>query len=349
MNAPSWREPPSPSGRTATASAAPTPAAVLNHQPAPDAAAGPDATASPEATDRPAGYSIGELAETAGVSVKTVRFYSDSGLLPEAGRSPGGHRRYGAGALERLRTVRRLRALGLALPAVAEILHGEAELAGALARQREETRRQMAELRWREAALAAFELAGPEGLELLGEALDSPPGPDVLAAFWRRILPVRLPPRLMSAIVGSAVPELPADPTPQQALAYARLHALASDRAAAASIRDLTGPGPGCDAVKMYEGLGEAYALAGQELRAGRPPAAGGALDCFVQAHAAAERTTDSAGFRRGLADRTAGRRDLRMERYWSLAAELRADGEPDMGSAHTWLAVALKSSVRYA
>ncbi|MFD7989223.1 MerR family transcriptional regulator [Kitasatospora indigofera] len=315
----------------------------------PPALLGPAAAPDAPAAEQQAGYSIGELAEAAGVSVKTVRFYSDSGLLPEAGRSPGGHRRYGAGALERLRTVRRLRALGLALPAVAEILHGEAELAGALARQRRETRRQMVELRWREATLAAFELTGPEGLELLGEALENPPGPDVLAAFWRRILPVRLPARLMSAIVASAVPELPGDPTPGQALAYARLHALASDRAAAASIRELTGPGPDCDAVRMYEGLGEAYELAGQELRAGRPPTAGGALDCFVQAHAAAERRTDTADFRRGLAHRTAGRRDTRMERYWSLAAELRADGEPDMGSAHHWLAVALKSSVRYA
>ncbi|GAA2652792.1 hypothetical protein GCM10010425_78120 [Streptomyces spororaveus] len=35
-------------------------------------------------------WSIGELAEWAGTTVKTVRFYSDRGLLPEAGRSSGG-------------------------------------------------------------------------------------------------------------------------------------------------------------------------------------------------------------------------------------------------------------------
>lgn len=33
---------------------------------------------------------IGELAEHLGVSVKTVRFYSDRGLLPEASRAPAG-------------------------------------------------------------------------------------------------------------------------------------------------------------------------------------------------------------------------------------------------------------------
>ncbi|MFC9326034.1 MerR family transcriptional regulator [Kitasatospora sp. NPDC057015] len=330
MNAPSWPAEPPPS--------ADPPAAG---RPGPES---PGASPHP-----PAGLSIGELAETAGVSVKTVRFYSDSGLLPEAGRSPGGHRRYGAEALDRLRTVRRLRALGLALPAVAEILRGDTELAEALAGQRRETRRQMVELRWREAALAAFELAGPEGLELLGEALDSPPGPDVLHAFWRRVLPVRLPARLTSAIIEAAVPELPSDPTAHQALAYARLHALASDRAVAVGIRETTGPGPYCDAVKLYEGMREAYGLAAAELRAGHHPATGDALDCFVQAHAAAERAVDSTDYRRTLARRTAGRGDARMERYWSLAAELRADGEPDMGAAHAWLAGALFAQVREA
>ncbi|CAM5310591.1 MerR family transcriptional regulator [Streptomyces californicus] len=47
-------------------------------------------------------YAIGELAERAGVTVKTVRFYSDRGLLPEASRTTGGHRRYGPEAAERL-------------------------------------------------------------------------------------------------------------------------------------------------------------------------------------------------------------------------------------------------------
>ncbi|MFD0853398.1 MerR family DNA-binding transcriptional regulator, partial [Actinomadura adrarensis] len=58
-------------------------------------------------------WSIGELAERAGGTVKTVRFYSDLGLLPESPRSSGGHRRYGPAALERLRLIRSLRALDL--------------------------------------------------------------------------------------------------------------------------------------------------------------------------------------------------------------------------------------------
>ncbi|MEU3173729.1 MerR family transcriptional regulator, partial [Streptomyces sp. NPDC007000] len=70
-------------------------------------------------------WSIGEFAERAGATVKSVRFYSDRGLLPEAFRSGGGHRRYGPEALERLRLIRSLRALDLSLPEVRRVLEDE--------------------------------------------------------------------------------------------------------------------------------------------------------------------------------------------------------------------------------
>lgn len=53
---------------------------------------------------------IGEPAARTGLPVKTIRCYSDIGLLPESGRSRGGHRRYTADALSRLRLIQRLRA-----------------------------------------------------------------------------------------------------------------------------------------------------------------------------------------------------------------------------------------------
>ncbi|WP_371496091.1 MerR family transcriptional regulator [Kitasatospora sp. NBC_00374] len=284
------------------------------------------------------GYGIGELAEAAGVSVKTVRFYSDSGLLPESGRSPGGHRRYGASALERLRTVRRLRALGLPLPAVAEVLRGDAEAAAALAVHRAEVERQLTDLRWRQAALEAV-AEQPGALDLVGDALRTPPATDALAAFWRRVLPLRLPPRLVAAIIDAAVPDLPGSPTPAQALAYARLHAVATDRAAAAAIR--TADGGSCDdAHLLYEGLGEAYELA----RLGAPDA----LDCFVGAHARAGRAADSPAFRRALVTRLT-RPNPHMAAYWTHSGALRADPAPDMGTTHAVLTAELVRSVHAA
>jgi DNA-binding transcriptional MerR regulator len=102
-------------------------------------------------------WSIGQLAERAGVTVKTVRFYSDRGLLPEAARSGGGHRRYGPEALERLRLIRSLRGLDVPVPDVGRLLEQEDALDDALegvidGRLRELGTR-LTVLRWRQAAL----------------------------------------------------------------------------------------------------------------------------------------------------------------------------------------------------
>lgn len=45
---------------------------------------------------------IGELAERAGVTAKTVRFYEDEGLLAEPARTPAGYRDYDPVVLDRL-------------------------------------------------------------------------------------------------------------------------------------------------------------------------------------------------------------------------------------------------------
>lgn len=40
-------------------------------------------------------HPIGELARRTGVPVRTIRFYSDTGVVVPAGRSPAGYRLYG--------------------------------------------------------------------------------------------------------------------------------------------------------------------------------------------------------------------------------------------------------------
>jgi hypothetical protein len=59
--------------------------------------------------------SIGELSARTGLPVRTIRFYSDSGVVPPAERSAGGYRLYGPDALARLGLVRTLRDLGSGL------------------------------------------------------------------------------------------------------------------------------------------------------------------------------------------------------------------------------------------
>ncbi|KAA1423925.1 heavy metal-responsive transcriptional regulator [Mumia zhuanghuii] len=73
---------------------------------------------------------IGELAEAAGTTTKTLRFYEDQGLLPPAERTPAGYRAYTPEAVTRLDFVHRGQAAGLTLAQIKQILdirdHGQA-------------------------------------------------------------------------------------------------------------------------------------------------------------------------------------------------------------------------------
>lgn len=71
---------------------------------------------------RPAMLRIGELAELAGVTTRTIRHYHRIGLLAEPGRQDNGYRAYQLRDAVRLLRVRRLVELGLSLDEVADAL-----------------------------------------------------------------------------------------------------------------------------------------------------------------------------------------------------------------------------------
>ena len=66
---------------------------------------------------------IGQVADGAGVSVDTVRFYERRGVLAAPERAPSGYRTYTIATIERIRLARRLQALGLTLDEVIDALH----------------------------------------------------------------------------------------------------------------------------------------------------------------------------------------------------------------------------------
>jgi DNA-binding transcriptional MerR regulator len=65
---------------------------------------------------------VSKLAEQAGTSSDTVRYYERIGLLPETERSASGYRLYGDEAVDRLRFIKRAQRFGLRLEAIAELL-----------------------------------------------------------------------------------------------------------------------------------------------------------------------------------------------------------------------------------
>ena len=58
----------------------------------------------PQEHGRGLGLTIGQLARRTGLSVKTIRWYSDQGLVPPAGRTAAGYRLFRATLLANLET-----------------------------------------------------------------------------------------------------------------------------------------------------------------------------------------------------------------------------------------------------
>ncbi|WP_237151952.1 MerR family transcriptional regulator [Oryzibacter oryziterrae] len=58
---------------------------------------------------------IGDLARATGLTVDTLRYYEDIGLLPPSQRDRSGHRIYGAESLRWLEFVGRLKATGMGI------------------------------------------------------------------------------------------------------------------------------------------------------------------------------------------------------------------------------------------
>lgn len=66
---------------------------------------------------------IGQVAERAGVSVDTVRFYERRGLLPAAERRPSGYREFDSSTVDRIRTAKAMQELGFTLDEIVDALH----------------------------------------------------------------------------------------------------------------------------------------------------------------------------------------------------------------------------------
>ena len=132
-------------------------------------------------------FRIGEVAEQAGVSTRTLRYYQELGLLDPAGHSPGGSRRYSTADVARLRRILELRdVMGFDLERISTILHAEDRLA----ELREEVRAGVSPDRRREVVSEAITLNNAmrrqvhDKLDVLQSFLDEL---EIKAAKYRQI------------------------------------------------------------------------------------------------------------------------------------------------------------------
>jgi DNA-binding transcriptional MerR regulator len=280
-------------------------------------------------------YSIGDLARRTGLTVKTIRYYSDQGIVPAAGRTSAGYRRYDIEAVARLQLVRTLRDLGLDLATIRRVVDREISLAEVAAAHADALAVQIRVLRLRQAILRAVAKRGsvPEEMGLmhrlakLSEDERRRLVDDFLGAVFADV---------EAGIVRTATPELPDDPDPDQIEAWVELAELTQDPEFRASTRRMaeryaagarTGQVPRRDAVAIVRDQ-VAPALA-----AGLDPAAPEAKAVVADVMGRYARTVgqpDSVELRRELVGYLQAASDPRWYRYLDLLSVINGWSPPE-------------------
>ena len=301
-------------------------------------------------TTAPVSLTIGQLARRTGVPARTIRFWSDEGLVPPTDRSTSGYRRYDAAAVARLDLVRTLRDLGMGHDDVREVLarrRGVDEVASAHVRAIDE---QIRALRVQRAVCTLLargrtddrgmilmndlaRLSAAQRQQMIDEFVDDvfagtdPEAPGAGIANGMRMLPA----------------ELPDDPTPEQVQAWVELAELVGDPSFKARCREMAVEGSNADPDQPQPF--DPCAM----LEHAEPARAAGVAPGSAEAEAVLERI--------GVGDRERSERtdlaatietfsDRRVERYWELLGVLNgwpARETPPSVPAMEWVAAALR------
>lgn len=304
---------------------------------------------------------IGELARLTGVSVKTIRFWSEQGLVPPADRTPTGYRLYGHDAHVRLELVRTLRDLDVDVATIRKIVDrkvGVAEVARAHAAALQV---RIDSMRLQRSVLEAIagrgsttaeeitlmhklaQLSDSERRQLVNDFIDETfAGLDLGDDFLPQMRAV--------------MPDLPDDPTQTQLAAWIELGELVQDRDFRASLRKaaveqaraVTEVGDvGAEAHRSLADLLQAKAGAAAEAGlAPESPEAQPVLDELVAAYAAHTGRVDGPSFRAWLLHLLESSGDRRYERYWQLLAVINGQPVgPSIMPAAEWLTAALRNA----
>ncbi len=81
-------------------------------------------------------HQIGEVADAVGLSLRTIRYYEETNLVPPSGRSAGGFRLYTDVDIDRLRLVKQMKPLDLTLDEMRDLLTTRDRLADPAAPKR---------------------------------------------------------------------------------------------------------------------------------------------------------------------------------------------------------------------
>ena len=294
-------------------------------------------------------FTIGELARRTGLSARTIRFWSDEGVVPATARSATGYRMYDVEAVARVDLVRTLRELGLDLDQVREVLQRQTTLADVAAAHARALDAEIRTLKVRRAVLLSVarrrssieemkimhkmaKLSAAERQRLIDEFVDEvfagcrPDHPGASIAQGMRMLPA----------------ELPDDPTPEQVDAWVELADLVADEGFRAACRRMAVTADADRQLEQPFANDQAIGAARRALADNVDPASAEArkiLDGFLDPAMPADE-------RRKWADRLDTFTDRRVGRYWELLAILngwprRPSSIPEM----EWIIATLRAS----
>lgn len=301
---------------------------------------------------------IGELARRSGVPVKTLRYYSDIGIVPPAERTASGYRLYGEEERLRLETVRTMRGLGFGLDEIAGALERRRDLRETIAMQVRAVESRIGELRRvavvlrtaleradepTSAHLARLEtlarLSTAERTALLDDFLEDVARDAPADTVWRD---------WWAGFREASLPELPDDPTDEQLNAWLELAELLADADYRGHLREMIAGerdgGKRSPLPDQSQVLDDALAARQRGLTPEDP-----AADTLVERFVALQEPVVGAGpdLERRVLEHIERHDDPRHRRYWELVGRIRGwSGKWPQERAVDWLHTALRARV---
>ncbi|SCK42505.1 MerR family transcriptional regulator [Streptomyces sp. WMMB 322] len=294
----------------------------------------------------PESLTIGQLADRAGVAVRTIRYWSDVGVLTPERRSSGGYRLYGAEAVARLELVRTLRELGLGLEEVSRVVRSETTVAEVAATHVAALDARIRALKVSRAVLSTVAKRGSTAEEtaLMNKLarLSVDERRAVIEDFMKEVADgVDGAPDMEERLRRSPV-ELPDSPTPEQVDAWLRLAELIQDpdfRAGMRRMLELSTP-----AGRRHGGhiwfTGHVVAAVREARQSGVDPEGADASGVLAELFGDADRSEVLEALQAGL--------DAGAERFRELLRTVRGhDPQPSRAEEYTWLRQALRAELQ--
>ncbi|MFC9930880.1 MerR family transcriptional regulator [Streptomyces sp. NPDC127190] len=301
-------------------------------------------------------YSIGELSRRTGLPVRTIRFYSDSGVVAPTTRSPAGYRLYDLDALLRLELLRTLRELGVDLATIQRVLDRELSVAEVAAAHADAMDVQIRMLQLRRSVLRVVARRGsdPEETKLVHRLtqLSGEERRRLIDDFMDGTFGTVDADPAMAAMVRAATPDLPDDPSSEQVAAWVELAELVGDEDFRARLRRTA----------MFQAAGRTLEIeseAGEELmeytrqkvaealESGIDPLSdrvAPVIDDLVHRFAEVFARTPDAEFRDWMAQQFEEAHDPRVDRYWRLVWIVNGwQIVPSLIPVYSWLIQALR------